>query len=143
MITIINNIISSVATASIYDQVANEDYPTIIDKEIKLKNSSTDGIPRFTPVCYNNDINSIRPMLSTDSKDKFLGIALENIVPNSIGRILTEGTMFKTQMSGLETLTFTFGDNISVGNKTFLKDSSNVIGKAVFSEWIYFKGNKY
>ncbi|GKX65843.1 BppU family phage baseplate upper protein [Inconstantimicrobium mannanitabidum] len=143
IISEMNSNIRAVALASVYDSVANEDYPTIIDKEIKLKNSSTDGIQRFTPVCYNNDINSIRPMLSTDSKDKFLGIALENIVPNSIGRVLTEGTMFKTQMLGLENLTFTFGDDISVGNKTFLKDSSNVIGKAVFSEWIYFKGNKY
>lgn len=146
ILTAINTVLGADALASIYDCVSNEYYPQITDKELVLKNTGSVGIPRFSAVCYDTDFRKIRLMTTSDSADKFLGIALENIPPNAMGRILTEWMMLKTQMKGIESSTISFGNQVSLSSTIdgqFEISSTKPIGKVMGIDTIYFKGNKY
>ena len=134
----INAVLSGLGKAYEYQVSQNEYYPEFTDKERYLKNESQTYIKRFAPVCLDGD--GIRQMTQEDDAFDFLGIALENIIPGTAGRVLTEGYMSADQL-GLEQIQE--GDSIAVGAGGYVINSgaeailncSNDLG------WAYFKGN--
>ena len=134
----INAVLSGLGKAYEYQVSQNEYYPEFTDKERYLKNESQTYIKRFAPVCLDGD--GIRQMTQEDDASDFLGIALENIIPGTAGRVLTEGYMSADQL-GLEQIQE--GDSIAVGAGGYVINSgaeailncSNDLG------WAYFKGN--
>lgn len=112
----INSAISSYGRAYEYKVSQNEYYPEFTDKEILATNVSETYIKRFAAVKYED--GGIKQMTAKDTASAFAGIALENITPGSMGRVLKEGYMSAAQL-GLSSLSN--GDSITVTDSGYEK----------------------
>lgn len=65
--------------------------PVNFDTETNLINTSGGVLARGTILAYNTANSNIRAMLSTDTVDKFVGIALTDIADGAIGRVSKTG----------------------------------------------------
>ena len=134
----INSAVSSYGKAYEYKVSQNEYYPQFTDKEISAQNVSQTYIKRFAAVKYED--GGIKQMTADDPASAFAGIALENITPNSAGRVLKEGYMSASQL-GISSVDN--GDVITVTDLGFAKNGS---GAAVLNcqntyGWAYFSAD--
>ena len=134
----INGAVSSYGKAYEYKVSQNEYYPQFTDKEISAQNVSQTYIKRFAAVKYED--GGIKQMTADDPASAFAGIALENITPNSAGRVLKEGYMSASQL-GISSVDN--GDVITVTDLGFAKNGS---GAAVLNcqntyGWAYFSAD--
>jgi hypothetical protein len=103
IISTINSALSTAATASEYLVTQGEVYPRFTSRIKRLVNQSATGIPRWSAVKLDTT-RGIALMAVTDPVELFYGVALENIAPNAIGRLLTSGRLqTASQMAGLST----------------------------------------
>jgi len=71
-------------------------YPEYADQILHLNNSASIGILKGMAIAYNTSFKNCRRMTATDEADDFIGIALEDIKPGAIGKILIKGLVFDT-----------------------------------------------
>ncbi|GAB3754007.1 hypothetical protein [Spirosoma pomorum] len=142
ILALINGVLGAAGAAFEHNVTEGEHYPEIQDKQVTLLNSTGTGIPRWSAVCYDTSINTVRLMTAADDAALFLGIAIERIVPGNFGRVLTEGYMHRTQLAG-------FGSNIVIGqsisqtgNGQFEISGTKVVARGIALDWAHFKGNR-
>jgi len=138
LLTTINTALGANGTAS---EMSLKDYPELyspvqfLDHFKSLKNVGAVYIPKGYAVAYSTNYMSVRLMTSTDPIKDFVGIAMEDIIPNAIGKIQTKGYF---RVSGV-----VFGDKIVIDGTTAGKpivnnSATDWIAKGLYSNYIGF-----
>lgn len=111
----INTTFGANITAEEYLVSQGEVYPQFPDRQATLINTSAAGIVRFAPVKIVD--GGVQMMATNDPISLFAGVALDNIVIGSRGRILREGLVNSAQLRG-------YGTSIVSGAAIYLSDAT-------------------
>ncbi|MFC7619264.1 stalk domain-containing protein [Microlunatus sp. GCM10028923] len=135
VLTMINSVLGSLATADAYDVGLGEGYPSFPDRELGRSNTGTLGIPRFAAVVA--DGAGVRLYEGSGTP---IGVALEPLAPGVEGRILTAGNLWRGHLPGLTGNVITQGTDVYYGPEpgTFALTGTAGFGSAIIDDWIRF-----